>query len=61
MNKLECVTIETKTTKEDDRNVTLWINRDGSISLLGGLEHGTKIVIDQKLVNALQRLVDQNG
>ena len=39
------------------RNVTLWPNEDGSVSLLGNLEHNTTIVVDQKLVDDLQKLV----
>lgn len=41
-----------------ERNVTLWVNRDNSISLLGNLEHNTTIIVDQKLVDDLQNIVD---
>lgn len=42
----------------DQRNVTLWYShRDNDVTLLGNLEHGTRIIIDQELVDALQALV----
>lgn len=51
--------ITLKTTKNGyDRNVTLWVNKDGSVSLLGNLEHNTTIIVNQELVNNLQKIVD---
>lgn len=53
------VTVRTETSaRRNERNVTLWLNRDGTVSLLGNLPHGTKIIIDQKLVDDLQALVN---
>jgi len=46
---------------ENTRNVTLWQNLDGSVSLLGELQHGTKLVIDQNFVDSLQLIVDHNN
>ena len=40
------------------RNVTLWLNGDGSVALLGNLPHGTTIIVDQALVNDLQKMVN---
>ena len=42
-----------------ERNVTLWMNKDNTVSLLGNLEHGTKIIVDQTLVDDLQKLVNE--
>lgn len=40
------------------RNVTLWLNPDRTVSLLGNLPHGTTVIVDQKLVDDLQALVN---
>jgi hypothetical protein len=45
-------------TEKDARGVTLWLNADNTVTLLGALQHGTEIVVDQKLVDDLQKLVD---
>jgi hypothetical protein len=56
---MESVTVKTITPgSSESRNVTLWLNRDNSITLLGNLLHNTTIIIDQALVNDLQALVD---
>ena len=55
---MQFVTIKTKK-DQDIRNVTLSYN-DGQTTLLGSLEHGTEIIIDQDLINDLQMLVDEN-
>ena len=55
------VTIRTLTNTDkgyNPRNVTLWVNPDKTVSLLGNLPHGTHIIVDQKLVDDLQALVN---
>ena len=42
----------------EPRQVSLWINPDKTVTLLGNLNHGTQIIVDQELVNALQKVVD---
>ena len=57
---LTFITIHTLNRRgENERNVTLSCKKDG-VMLLGNLEHGTKIVIDQTLVNQLQAIVNLN-
>ncbi len=59
MSDLKFVTIQTK--NHDDRNVTLSYGGNGAwneVKLLGELAHGTQIVINQKLVDDLQKIVD---
>lgn len=43
---------------KEPRQVTLWVNPDNTVTLLGGLLHGTQIIVDQNLVDALQKIVD---
>ena len=45
--------------RDEPRNVTLHFH-DGETTLLGNLEHNTKIVIDQALVDQLQKIVNAN-
>ena len=54
------VKIETYTREgEEPRNVSIAYSKiDDVATLLGNLEHGTIITIDQKLVDALQILVN---
>lgn len=43
----------------EDRTVSLAFSpKTGEITLLGNLEHGARIVVDQKLVDDLQHLVN---
>jgi hypothetical protein len=56
---MQNVTIHTETSDhQNERNVTLWLNPDGTVSLLGNLPHGTHIIVNQKLVDDLQALVN---
>ena len=57
MKKIQDVTL--KTESPDGRTVTLWVNEDKSVSLLGNLPDGTQLVINQELVNNLQKIVNQ--
>ena len=57
---MQNVTIQTKT-NGTERNVTLWLNRDGTISLLGNLPHGTQIVVDDRLIADLQKLKEASN
>ena len=50
---------ESKSGTLESRNVTLWLNRDNTVSLLGNIPHGHTIIVDQELVNKLQELVNQ--
>ena len=53
------VTVRTKIQGTDvPRTVTLWLNRDLTVSLLGNLPHGTEIIVDQELVDDLQAQVN---
>ena len=52
-------------TTEEQRNVTLWPeynDRDNLVlvMLLGKLDHGCKLVIDQKLINSLQQVLNEH-
>jgi hypothetical protein len=53
-----CIEEAKSITEKDARGVTLWLNADNTVTLLGALLHGTEIVVDQKLVDDLQKLVD---
>ncbi len=56
------VTIKTIRPSGDSRNVTLHLNNDNSVSLLGVIPHGDSIIVNQDLVNSLQDLVNRiNG
>jgi len=55
------VTVRTFTKQGDQRNVTLWLNPDRTVNLLGNLPHGTTIIVDQKLVDDLQALVNETA
>lgn len=46
--------------KGTPRNVTLWLNNDGSVSLLGNLEHMTTIIIDKQLIKDLTALYNES-
>lgn len=46
--------------KDQPRNVTLWLNNDGSISLLGNLEHNTTIILDNQLIKDLTALYKES-
>lgn len=53
------VTIRTKTMDESyERRVTIALGWEEYPTLLGNLEHNTSIIVDQKLVDDLQALVD---
>jgi hypothetical protein len=53
------VTVHTVDNSGNSRNVTLlYSEREGHVVLLGGLNHGTVILVDQKLVDDLQALVN---
>ena len=61
MPDLNFVTIETITEKGEDRNVSLaygWNKNPEEVNLLGNLPHMTQIIINQKLVDDLQKVVD---
>lgn len=50
--------VEEKNWNKEPRNVTLACNPDtGLVYLMGGLEHGTQITINQELVNKLQKFI----
>jgi len=50
---------QTSCDTKEPRNVTIWYSpAHNEFSLLGGLPHGTELVIDQKLVNQLQELLN---
>ena len=42
---------------DNERNVTLACHEDGDNVLLGVLPHYSKIVVDQELIDALQKIV----
>lgn len=44
---------------KNERNVTIAYSEKTHPYLLGGLEHGTDIVINQELVDGLQNLVNE--
>jgi len=48
----------TSSTTKDPRNVTIWYAH-GEFTLLGNLEHATELVINQKLIDDLQRLLNE--
>lgn len=53
-------TVTVKTIKNGvERNVTLWVEKDGSVTLLGNILHNTTIVVNQELVDALQKIVTE--
>lgn len=55
---LKFITMRTiDTNGENIRNVTIAYSRTATY-ILGNLEHGTLLVIDQKLVDQLQKLVN---
>lgn len=59
-----CYAVTVKTVRvlgsnRTERNVTLWLDvEDHDVTLLGNLEHGTHIVVDQQLVDDLQALLN---
>lgn len=56
---MEPITLKTVSPNtEDQRNVTIYNGRDG-IRLLGMIEHGTRLIINQELVDQLQELVNE--
>lgn len=56
---IEFITVKTLTNiYHEPRNVTIHNGRDGFV-LLGNLEHGTRLLIDQELIDQLQKLVDE--
>ena len=56
---MKFVTVQTITPNTDDqRNVTLSLGKDNRVYLLGNLLHNTTIIVDQELVNNLQKLVN---
>jgi hypothetical protein len=56
---LKFITIETNVLTEYPRNVSLEYNTETkTVYLLGMLSHNTQIVIDQKLVDQLQEIIN---
>lgn len=56
---LTFVTVQTLNIFGDNRNVTLsYSSKNDMVTLLGNLPHGTKIIINQKLVDDLQEIVN---
>jgi hypothetical protein len=53
MQHIDLNTVKDKST----RKVTIWFSY-GEFTLLGGLEHGTKLLIDQAFIDGLQKLLD---
>ena len=63
---LKFVTVQTRYNTSsntfEERNVTLAHDtRTGKVSLLGGINHGNEIIINQELVNALQEIVNNSN
>jgi hypothetical protein len=59
---MQPITVQTfhksPTNDKEPRQVTLWVNPDNSVTLLGSVYHGTEIIVDQKLVDDLQKLIN---
>lgn len=61
MSDLKFVEIETVKENEGSRSVSLsynWKSKPEKIILLGNLSHNTQIVVNQELVDNLQKIVD---
>ena len=51
---------KTSSNTKDIRNVTIWYSYYfDEFTLLGNLSHGTELIIDQKLIDDLQRLLKE--
>ena len=56
---IKFATIRTLTENGNTRNVTLsYSTKDNNFTLLGNLPHGTKILLDDKLINDLSELLN---
>jgi DeoR/GlpR family transcriptional regulator of sugar metabolism len=56
---MEFITVKTVLKNNEARNVTLaYSNKFNDVYLLGNLEHNTQVIIDQELVDDLQKIVN---